>query len=491
MGVGDRGKWVVLAVTTFGAFVANLDATIVVVALPTMLTGLGTSIVALLWSLTGYMLVSTVLLLPIGRLSDLVGRRRLFLAGFVLFALGSALCGAAPSGGALIAFRCLQGVGGALVAALGTPIITEAFPPAELGMALGLNSLAWVLGAVVGPVVGGVLVTALGWRSVFYVVVPFALGAAAVGSRVLPPSRPRAARASLDLPGVAAFTVALTLVLLVVSESAAWGWLSPRSLALEAVAAAAAAFFLGWELAVPDPLFDLRLFRAPAFAASQVVATLTSVGYFGITFLLTFYLQGGLGLTPLATGFLMIAMAAPQLVTSPLGGRLSDRVGSGGPMLAGILGVGTGVLLLGQLPFALSVPAVVLPLALVAVANGFYWPPLASFVMKAAPAGRLGAASGLFFTFRNIGFSLSLALALALAAGSLPPDLAMRIFIGVRHAATPAEAHALIASVRAAFRWFALAFALAFVAGLPVLLLSGRRRGAEAVAPTATGTGGA
>lgn len=462
-------KWMILAVTTFGAFVANLDATIVVVALPTMLRGLDTNIITLLWTLTAYMLVSTVLLLPIGRLSDLVGRRRLFLLGFVLFALGSALCGAAPDGALLIAFRCLQGLGGALISALGTPIITEAFAPEELGTAMGLNSLAWVMGAVVGPVVGGVLVATLGWRSVFYVVVPFALGAAAVGARVLPDRAGAGRGRSMDLPGVGAFALSLTVLLVVVSESAAWGIASPRSLALLALVAAGAAFFVLWELRARAPLFDLRLFRSPTFAASQAVVAATSIGYFGITFLLTFYLQGGLGLSALATGFVMIALAAPQLVTSPLGGRLSDRIGSGVPMLVGIAGVGLGILLLGGLPSTLVVWAIVGPLALIAAANGFYWPPLVSYVMKAAPAGRLGSASGLFFTFRNIGFSLSLTLALALAASSLPPGVAARIFVGLDHTRAPALDRALIASVHSAFHWFAASFGLALLLLVPIL----------------------
>jgi EmrB/QacA subfamily drug resistance transporter len=467
----------ILAVTTFGAFVANVDATIVVVALPTMLGGLHTNIVTLLWTLTAYMLVSTVLLLPIGRLSDLVGRRRLFLAGFLLFALGSALCGAAPDGGLLIAFRCVQGVGGALISALGIPIITEAFPPAELGTAMGLNSLAWVLGAVVGPVAGGLLVATLGWRSIFYVTVPFALLAAVIGARVLPAGSRAGRGRGLDVPGIAAFATALTLLLLVISESAAWGIGSARSLALLAVAAVAAVFFVVWELRTAAPLFDLRLFRRASFAASQAVVTATSIGYFGITFLLTFYLQGGLGLTALATGFVMIAMAAPQLVTSPLGGRLSDRIGSALPIFVGIVGVGTGILLLGGLPYHLVLWRILPPLALIAAANGLYWPPLVSYVMKSAPQARLGAASGLFFTFRNIGFSLSLTLALALAASSLPPALATEIFIGVGGARSRATEHALIASVHSAFHWFAAAFAVALVVALPIVLARAKGAG--------------
>ncbi len=472
-----RWKWSVLGVTTFGSFIANADATIVVVALPAILTGLHSNIATMLWTLTGYMLVSTVLLLPLGRLSDLVGRKTLFLSGFLVFALGSALCGATPSGPDLIAFRCLQGLGGAALSALGTPIITEAFPSSELGFALGINSLAWVLGSLVGPVAGGILVATLGWRSVFYVTVPFSILAAILGWFVLPRSARRVAKLQMDVSGLFLFTTALTLVLVIFTEGLAWGWLSPRILTLALVALASAALFVRRELTTKEPLFDLRLFGIKAFGAAQGVVTFASIGFFATTFLLTFYLQGGLAQSPLATGLLLVPLSAPQLLSSPMGGRLADRIGSAWPIWGGVAGLGIGALWLSQLPDRLSVWAIALPLALMAVANGFYWPPLSSLVMKVSPRERLGMASGLFYTFRNIGFSLSLTLALVFAETSLPAAQAVGVFLGLHTGTSRLMADALMHAVRTAFLWFTLAFGIALAAGIPILIAQrdGRR----------------
>ena len=216
------------------------------------------------------------------------------------------------------------------------------------------------------------------------------------------------------------------------------------------------------------PMLHLRLFQSRSFAAAQVVVTLASIGFFATTFLLTFYLQGGLGETPLTTGLLLIALSAPQLLSSPLGGWLADRLGAGRPMLFGILGLGLGTFLLSHLPDHLVFWSVVGPLALMACANGLYWPPLASFVMKAAPSAELGAASGLFYTLRNVGFSLSLTLALVFAETSLPQGTAIRIFLGVHTAMDPTLSGALVHAIRTAYAFFTAFFALAALAAIPM-----------------------
>ncbi len=481
-------KWSVLAVTTLGAFIANVDATIVVVGLPRIVGGLHASITAGLWTMTGYLLVSTVLLLPVGRFSDLFGRKRIYLIGFLVFALGSALCALAPSGGWLVGFRLLQGVGGAILASVATPIITEAFPPEELGRALGINSVAWVLGSVVGPVVGGALVSAFGWRSIFWVTVPFALAGALVGASVLPSSRARrAARQPVDWPGAATFTVALAALIVALSEGLAWGWTSARILGLFALTAAALIAFFVTETHRDRPLFHLGLFRHRHFAAAQGVVVSASVAFFATTFLLTFYLQGAIHETPLVTGLLLIPLSGPQMLTAPLGGRLADRLGSAGPIIGGLVVLGVGAFLLSLLGASLALVGLVVPLALISVGNGFYWPALVKATMQAAPAQVAGAAAGMFYTLRNVGFTLSLTLALLSAETSLPPAVATKIFLGVGHALSASAASALVHSVDGAFRLFVACYALALVVSLGLLRRVPAPSGTAPVGPAPAG----
>ena len=279
----------------------------------------------------------------------------------------------------------------------------------------------------------------------------------------------RVSKINFDWPGLVLFSVSLTLLLVIFSNGMAWGWLSLRVVGLSGIVVLGTAVFIRQELRVPDPLFDLNLFRTISFAAAQTIVTFASIGFFATTFLLTFYLQGGLAQSPLTTGLLMVPLSAPQLIASPLGGRLADRIGSAWPMFAGMIGLGCGALWLSNLPATLSVWAIGGPLTLMAIANGFYWPPLASLVMKVSPRERLGAASGLFFTFRNIGFSLSLTLALVFAETSLPASVAVRVFLGIHAHTSPDLVTALIHAVRSAFRWFTIAFGLAWLAIIPIL----------------------
>ncbi len=199
--VGGR-HWAILAVLTMVAFVTNIDATIVVVALPKLTTGLHTSVTVGLWTLTAYIITSTVLLLPAGRLSDMIGGKPVLLAGLGIFTVATVLCGVAPSGADLVAARFLQGAGGALALATATPLIVDTFPSERLGMAIGVNSTAWVMGSIVGPVAGGALVTSFGWRSVFFVTVPFGVIGIVSGALVLPRPSRSGKRAGIDWVGM-------------------------------------------------------------------------------------------------------------------------------------------------------------------------------------------------------------------------------------------------------------------------------------------------
>lgn len=463
-------RWTILAITTFGIFLTSLDSTIVVIALPAIMRGLSSTFVTSLWTLTGYMLVSTVMLLPAARLSDFIGRKKVFLGGFVVFAGASALCGVAPNVGVLIAARLLQGTGGAVLASVGPPIITEVFPPGELGRALGLNSAAWVVGTLLGPVAGGLLVASIGWRAVFYVAVPFALVAILLGTRLLPDDTALSTRrwswAHFDVPGTVSATLSLSALLLALTEGLTWGWTSPVMLGLYALSIAAFVLFVRQEQRTLEPLFDLKLFSSRRFSTAQVVLLLGAIGIGSITYLMTYYLQGGLRLDPVMTGLLLIPLAAPQLVTSPLGGFLADRWGPDWLIVAGLGLVTVAEAFLGRLPNTLSLPFVVVALAVIGVANGAWFPPLIKVVMGGVPKNRLGAASGMFFTVRNTAYALSLTLALVFAELGLSPSLSRTLFMASAMPKTVGLSLALIAAVRGAFTWFAILSAMAVAGSL-------------------------
>ncbi|MGC8474051.1 MAG: MFS transporter, partial [Candidatus Dormibacteria bacterium] len=334
---GHPRRWLILAVVTVVAFIGNVDGTIVVVGLPRIVQGLHTTITTGLWTLTGYIITSTVFLLPAGRWSDLVGRKRIFLVGVGLFGLGTVLCGFAPSGGALVGWRLLQGVGAALSSATAVPLIAGVFPAAQTGRALGINSTAWVMGSIVGPVAGGALVGSLGWRSIFFVTVPFALAGLAAGAYWLPADHSSRRGVSTDWVGAGAFTVALVSLLVALSEGLAWGWGSARIVGLFVVSALALAGFIGWELRSRLPTFDLRLLRRPQLRGALAVVVFYATGMFATTFLLTFYLQGALRLSPLDAGLALLPIAVPQLGLAPLGGALADRFGAARPVMLGLV----------------------------------------------------------------------------------------------------------------------------------------------------------
>ncbi len=464
---GHPRRWLILAVVTVVAFIGNVDGTIVVVGLPRIVAGLHTTVTTGLWTLTGYIITSTVFLLPAGRWSDVIGRKRIFLVGVGLFTVGTMLCGLASSGEVLVGWRLLQGVGAALSSATAVPLIVGAFRPSETGRALGINSTAWVMGSIVGPVAGGALVGTLGWRWIFYVTVPFAAAGLVAGALLLPNDHASGRGLATDWAGAGAFTAALVALLVALSEGLAWGWGSARIIGLLAVSAVCLAFFVAWELRARRPTFDLRLLRNRQLRVALAVVSFYATGMFATTFLLTFYLQGALRLSPLEAGLALLPIAVPQLVLAPLGGALADRLGPARPVILGLAFLILGAVLLSRLGTRLDLVAVVVPLLCVSAGNGFAWPALTKAVVSSAPRERTGVASGMFFTLRNVGMALSFTLALVVAEASLPPSVAVRVFLGAGGVLSGHLGRALVQSTDAGFRVFAgfcaVAFLLAFL----------------------------
>jgi EmrB/QacA subfamily drug resistance transporter len=461
-------KWWILAVVTLVAFVTNLDATIVVVGLPRMVAGLHITVTLGLWTMTSYIITSTVFLLPAGRWSDVIGRKKIFITGLMIFMVATTLCGFAPNGELLLLFRFIQGTGAALSLATATPIIVAVFPPQNLGKALGINSTAWVMGSIVGPVAGGILVSTLGWRWIFFVAIPFAL-VGMIGALIVLKEPAPTKRTRTDWGGAATFGTGLVGLLLVLSLGQGWGWDSLRTFA---VLAATIALFVGFVLTeqkTSQPMFDLSLLRHRHYRAGLGVTILYSIGYFATTFLLTIYLQGAVHLSPIDAGLMLVPLSAPQLVMGPLGGILSDRFGPARPVLVGVALLASGGFWLGHLSAHFSVWAVILPLLLMSLANGIAWPSLTKAVMSSAPRERTGSASGMFYTFRNVGMALSLTLALVVAEVSLPPQVAAKIYLGTSNLLNPAMQGALVHATNVGFWVFVAFYILALASAVPLV----------------------
>jgi len=449
-------KWVALSVTTIGSFMAALDSTIVILALPNMLQDLHSDLVRMTWIILGYLIVSTVLQLSFGRMADMFGRVRLYNMGFVVFTIGSVLCGLAPNDAFLIASRVLQGIGGAMLTANSMAIITEVFPAEQRGQAMGVNAITWGAGSVLGPVLGGFILAASSWRWIFLINLPVGIIGTLAAYLLLHDIAPNPRGERFDIFGALLFCIGLVTLLLGLMSSIGSGWRSPLVLLCLVTAFLSFAGFTYWERRAAYPMLDLHLFANRRYAFSVLAATFQSLAIFAVNFLVIFYLQGVLGYSPLTAAFLILPLPVFTSLIGPLGGRWADhdRFKGTTPATVGlILQVAALIVLTFLTP---STPYVLLALALCLMGLGgsFFWSPNTSTTMGAAPRNRLGVASATLNTMRNVGMVCSFAVALSVAAASMPPDQVSAVFLGtvghlppgIANAFTGAMSHAFIAS---------------------------------------------
>ena len=462
-------KWVALSVTTLGAAMSAIDSSIVVLALPSIMTSLHSDLVTMIWVLMGYILMSTICLMLFGRLADMFGRVRMYNAGFAVFTFGSLLCAIAGSGPQLVLFRLVQGLGGAMLMANGMAIITEAFPPGERGRAMGINSITWAIGSIVGPVAGGAILAVGSWRWIFLVNLPVGIIGTTWAYLALHELGPRRTLEHFDLRGMLLFSGGISALLLALSQGVSWGWLSAPTLALVAVFAVLEGLFVLFERAEGPHFIEPALFRSRILTFGTAAATFQSLSMFAVNFLLLFYLQGVKGIGPLQAAVMVLPLSLVQSVVGPLGGALSDRIGARVPATAGLLLQAIACLVLAQLTAASDYLALLAGLLVLGLGGGLFWSPNTSAVMGAAPRERLGVASATLATFRQTGMVTSFALALAVAAAAIPPRDVGQIFLGtsvelggpVMSAFTVGMSHALLVSAAIVL----VASALTFIAG--------------------------
>ena len=401
-----------------------LDSNIVTIALPNISKDLSAGYSLLGWVLAGYILAVAALVLQSGKLGDNYGKKRIYLLGFAIFGIASALCGLSLSVYQLIAFRIVQGAGASVMLATGIPLIFASFPPAERGSAVGINSVAWAVGAVAGPVLGGTL-TSIDWRLIFYVNVPVAVVAILVGRARIPrwldSKNPKAG--SLNLSSATILGIAIGLVML---------WLTLLDIRLAALGGLGVAGFAVAESRSKNPMLNRELLKNRGFVFSIVALGIMMTSFFGVVFLMSFYFQSVAGFSPLAAGIWVAPLPAMLAVANPLAGKLFDRF-----RVPAIMSV-VGALLVAVTVFLLSTAlkttspglSILALLAIIGVGGGFVWAPSISSAIQFARPEMRGLANGTAFTLIYVGFARSIALVVSVSTASLPAALSAQIHSG-------------------------------------------------------------
>ncbi|MFJ4094702.1 MFS transporter [Kitasatospora sp. NPDC089913] len=445
-----RYKWVALSNTTLGMLIATINSSIVLISLPAIFNGIRLdplrpgNVGYLLWMLMGYMLVTAVLVVTLGRLGDIWGRVRIYNAGFLIFTLTSVVLSLDPlqgGGGALwlIGWRVVQAVGGAMLMANSAAIITDAFPARQRGMALGVNMVAAIAGSFVGLVLGGLLAE-WNWRSIFWVNVPIGVIGTVWAYRSLRETGVRRP-GRIDWWGNITFAVGLTALLAAITYGIqpygghTMGWTNPWVLAGLLGGAAVLGVFGLVESRVAEPMFPLRLFRDPVFTGGNLATLLGSVARGGLQFMLIVWLQGiwlplhgyDYADTPLWAGIYLVPLTVGFLAAGPVAGYLSDRFGARLFAAGGLLVMAVSFAGLLALPTDFGYPVFALLVFLNGLGGGLFAAPNTALVMSSVPAADRGAASGMRATFQNAGMVLSIgvffSLMVAGLAGSLPQTL--------------------------------------------------------------------
>jgi EmrB/QacA subfamily drug resistance transporter len=418
-------KTTILLICCMSLFIVGLDVTAVNVALPSIGHDLDAGVSGLQWTVDAYTVVLASLLMFSGSIADRFGRRRIFVVGLTVFSIASLLCSLAPSIEALVAFRVLQAVGGSMLNPVAMSIITNTFTdPRDRAQAVGVWGAAFGISMALGPILGGILVSAVDWRSIFWINIPIGLAAIALTLRFVPESRaPRPRR--FDPVGQVLVIVLLATLTFGIIEAPGLGWTSPPIVAAFAAAAAALVGLLRYEPRRREPLIDLRFFRSIPFASSIVISVAAFASFGGFLFINTLYLQQERGLSPLEAGFATVPLAAMMVVASPLSGRIVGRQGPRLPLaIAGVCSIVGCVMLTGlgpDTPFVALIAAYVI----FGLGFGFVNAPITNAAVSGMPRAQAGVAAATATTSRQVGLALGVAIVGAIVTSHLAGSVAI------------------------------------------------------------------
>ena len=415
-------KWLVLSSVSMGIFLATIDGSIVNISLPTLVHAFETDFALVQWVVLSYLLTVTTLMLGVGRLADIYGKKRIYTTGFIVFTVGSVLCGLSPTIQALIGFRVVQAVGASMTMALGMAIVTEAFPGHERGRALGITGTVVSVGIAIGPTLGGFIIQNVSWHWIFFVNLPIGILGTWMVIRYVPDFKP-VGRQRFDYWGALTLCITLLTFLVGLTMGQRLGFGAPAVVALLLTALVFLAIFINLELRVDEPMLDLRLFQNSLFSVSLITGFIVFVCLSGSLLLIPFYAENALGLNPQQTGLLMGVVPVALGIVAPISGALSDRYGSRLITVAGLAMLTLGFFLVSGLSAETTIPAYILRFLPIGVGMGMFQSPNNSTIMGAAPRSRLGIASGMLSVTRTLGQTTGIAILGALWAGQVFKDV--------------------------------------------------------------------
>jgi EmrB/QacA subfamily drug resistance transporter len=427
-----NSRWtlrLILLNVCIGQAIVGLDQRALLVALPTLTESFHTHLTTIQWTLLIYDLILIGLVITMGRLGDLFGRRRFYSLGFLFFVIGSALCGIAQSPAQLIFFRAVQAVGGSMISANGRAIASMSVPREERGKALGVTSMAFHVGFITGPSLGGFLIDTVGWRWIFYINVPIGLWGAYLAWKIMAETKEENEKVSIDFLGAFLLLVTNSLFIYAIDQLPRLGWHHPTFLLTISFSAVALVLLIITELKSATPILLLHLFRDRLFTASILSLLFVALSQSAINFLLPFYLQNLMGFSPAQVGGIIVADSIIIMIMAPIAGSLSDRVGSRLLCTVGCSVIVAGQFLVASLGLHSSLIAIILPLALWGLGWGLFNSPNQSAILGSVTVDKIGAASGMTATAARTGGALGVAMASTLftfmlsAAGMSPAQI--------------------------------------------------------------------
>jgi EmrB/QacA subfamily drug resistance transporter len=403
-----KNKWYILFSVGMGVFLATIDASIVNIALPTLVKSFNTKFAVVQWAALSYMLTIATLILSMGRLGDMRGKKKIYLSGMIIFTSGSVLCGLSQTVYWLIFFRVIQGIGASMMASLGAALVTEAFPDQERGKALGSIGGIVAVGIITGPVLGGILIDALSWHWIFFVNIPVGIAGSLMILKFVPEQH-SAQDQKFDFAGAGFMFVSILCFLLALTVGQSLGFLNPWIILLFSLWIISFVIFFFIELKVKQPMLDLHIFRNRLFSLNLFSGFMSFVGTAGVVILMPFYLENVLGYSPHEVGFLLATVPLSAGFVSPLAGSLSDRFGTRIISIIGLFLLAAGYYSLSTLSETTTSLGYILRFLPVGLGIGIFQSPNNSSIMGAAPKKYLGIVSGLLSISRTLGQTAGIA----------------------------------------------------------------------------------